>query len=373
MDHIPKISNPKFELPPVPYLGSDHFKYGGKGIFEFASRFRFSFQNRPENDWEATPFLQSWLYFGLLQEFLGLQEIPLLYDDFISHNGTSKVVTTRYLWDYLAAWLIKGSQDCPHILSPYRELKSVIILIGNGKDEREKARKLAKAGLNMLQAISDAMLSIESHRHCITDTVWDSILVLAETLENTLCQAYRFYWIGTNKDFGMTATILGDESMFCEVRSSLVERLFEQQQWCAREKLALNVIFESDVAVLLACLRLNRNCARSPTRHQSCTSRRCVAYQVNEDAYITKHVSDKCSCGFVDVGNIYQRPQLRSKWKRLGRGAAPVATITFKNDQLQVIPVTPFISEAGRPLESWRKEKAGYVAFSHVWCVSKSS
>lgn len=126
MEHIPRVRGSKLQIARlrVPYLASD-WNYGSRrqGFDTFLAfpkkhGYRSLVDREDGGDNLATPsvgFLQAWLYFGLLAEAFGTNEMRLDPSHFISDAGSnSEFITTkdldRYIW-YWAAAIAHGTRD----------------------------------------------------------------------------------------------------------------------------------------------------------------------------------------------------------------------------------------------------------------------
>lgn len=122
MDHLPRISNPQITLPQVPFLVANDCLYDGNALADFDQRSNFDWESKRANDPQASAFFQSWLYFGTLGDFLAVHNIPLIRSDFVVDIKGRKVLTTKHLWDYLAAWIANASRQFSPVLGVSRSI-----------------------------------------------------------------------------------------------------------------------------------------------------------------------------------------------------------------------------------------------------------
>ena len=118
MDHIPQVQNPSFPPVEVDYLGGQPgvVQYDNLGFSDFPRRAGWDKEKllwwlgssrTPAISWEwseLAPFLQQWLYFGLLSTALGHEySIETLVRDFTcnSSNTGRTVITTARIEQYL--------------------------------------------------------------------------------------------------------------------------------------------------------------------------------------------------------------------------------------------------------------------------------
>ncbi|KAI9776887.1 MAG: hypothetical protein M1839_009335 [Geoglossum umbratile] len=108
MDHLPTVTDPAWPPVEVPYVCKEG--YDDRGFSGYPERrgwntdlFLRGIFRQDLKSWEDTAsFLQEWLYFGMLTEFLGF---ALKVDDFIRRAEDGRcVITTALLFQYLDTW-----------------------------------------------------------------------------------------------------------------------------------------------------------------------------------------------------------------------------------------------------------------------------
>lgn len=121
MDHYSPLSNPHRPVR-VPYLGG---QYDDLGFAGYPSRANWDIGRLQEGDFhgatrgEAARFLQTWLYFGLLHEFLDttIEEI----DFFRTDGPEGDAITTAKLPDYLRRWKVQFDELQPAAREAHNE------------------------------------------------------------------------------------------------------------------------------------------------------------------------------------------------------------------------------------------------------------
>ena len=111
MDHLPPVSN-SYNAVEIPYLsgqydGEESIGYPFRQNWDLEKLQAGDLQNRTIPD--AGSFIQSRLYFGMMQQVLGIE---LLTVDFVRVDGSQKrFVTTHKLQEYLQKWRLQIEQE----------------------------------------------------------------------------------------------------------------------------------------------------------------------------------------------------------------------------------------------------------------------
>lgn len=333
MDHQPIISNPA-KLPfEVPFLEDPQFKYDGKGAADFPGRIGcLLVPTDVPLDMKALALFQSWLFFRTLTDVLSLYQIPVAYDDFKMMSHGRSLLTTKNLQGYLAAWVVSASRESKWCLRKSPPFGKVAVPpSGRPQDLEEHSRVTPeKAGVlcGIFDSISTTLYHLSLREYGIHSTVWDSVLILCSTLHNTARFIYRAYDIN-----------FGSLGLFGEIPTRALRELFRRTQWCPREVEVVKHLLDGDPGMLLLCSQLDRHL--EDVSHSSCTERLCSAYQTTEATYETKHVENGCGCVFINVGNIYHHGLLTSQKSWLPLRLQQIPLITFVDDRLVVIHMSP--------------------------------
>ena len=362
MDHLPRISKPQIDLPKVPWLMENDPLKSKDLSKENQGRIGPLFNDENVNDRQTSAFFQANVYYHTLAAFMAVHYIGVQPEDFFVDTGSEKLLTTRYLWDYLAAWIVKASRQSYFVLEGRLEVH----IRRSEFAQRNKAKDDFKQAYTIVQKACLLLRFFMTYRHRIFANVWDSTLVLLSTLENTILRAYRSTDIVRDRS--------RDVSLLFSIPSSLMAEMFEKQGWCPNEQHAVMTRFESDPSVLLCCVQLDRH--QSDVNHTRCTIRECNAYQVDKKTYVTEHVIKGCTCSFLDAGNVYQDPMYRQRSFKITKLVEKVPAIVYKEGMLQVVPVVPLEAEVGTLVRGFHKStstRANFVAISHIWAQGRGN
>lgn len=260
---------------------------------------------------EATSFLQSWLFFGLLASIIGPNMIA---QDFISEDASGKaVITTRKLPEY-----IKGLEE-------------------RDKDLSDGQKKWRRDNADLCITAAHQVFSYVSESTTIDPAVMLSIGALGDYLtivRNSLyCDHPRrmlsIDWMGPSSSKGLTGDIIGARMI--------------QDGWC---KSQVRRAFRLSPSGRYSVAHLAR--PDPETTHERCSLWECKAYKMPWETYKTVHVSKSCSCPF-----LYANSEQLYTILKAGK-----------------IPVIPsFCSfQSGSSIEVREAERGSqYVAISHVW------
>ena len=281
MDHLPPLSNPH-NVVEVPYLGGE---YDGQEFEAFPARQHWDLERLKRGDYQGRSiaavarFLQTWLYFGMLQTVLDI-DIPT--PDFVRvGDDGGRFITTRLLRTYLQNW--KSQAD------------------------REKASGEADLSDSRNQRALDCLayahrfwfgLDEEYRDRVVGCEIGLSIHVLASALEHALTSVFDIPvqlapWRLTRSAF-VTRRMVG-----CGWCPSVVEQI------CSKNFL----VFQYYASLLRAPsdAKVHENCRAGDPG--------CVAKNVVDASYVTRHHEACCDCEFIGIDmdglrNIVQRDQI---------------------------------------------------------------
>jgi hypothetical protein len=388
MDHLPQLRDPSSFCIEVPLLDDARFAYDGAGLEGFPARrgFTFAEPNDIQTDLDSSAFFQSWLFFGTLAEIFQVYDIPVLREDFVSYAWDGRaIITTQFLQDYIAAWIVAASRQYPGCLdrdkhfSAAREFgdktgsvagQATASLIGAARrdtapgptamqvlhskrqlwDEgREKAKAQAVRIWHVLDAAATILRGFGPPARGIDDAVWDSVLVLCTTLQTAAFFLYR----ACPPEAPFTVP-------FSTLPARLSPRFFLQNGWCPREVKIIADLVEGDQCALLLCAQLDR---RHNVCHRNCNAGKCGAYQVDPTTYRTQHHQDCHGCDFLGFDGFDSNDAASSKlvemvmrdpcWLSASR---PTPMATYSEGQLRLVPVSVRLLRGDT-----------FVAISHVW------
>ncbi|PWY68842.1 hypothetical protein BO83DRAFT_418724 [Aspergillus eucalypticola CBS 122712] len=272
MDHLPSILSSMRASPQVPYLDYQP-RYDGSGFDAFPSRCGIDTDKLQRGDLGAhtvdsiMPFLQEWLFFGLLQEVFEVAHVSFRREDSVAKAtaipGQQRISTAnlpKYLWSWTAntVWARDTFGEFDH---QKRRVAEVL--------------KLSNLCLNAVIRLQAAHRGTEP----ATGPVLLSIAIVGEALD-------------VERD---TVFISQREEFYGTLTWELPEfgrKLLMEAGYCTGEVKALRRDFPS-VSSLYYLATWDRSTSKA--NHSQCAET-CLARQVDEKTYATKHTGEGCSC-----------------------------------------------------------------------------
>jgi len=282
----------------------------------------------------AAPFLQAWLWFGLLERVFDTVGVAFDSTDFVTHDDSIGLrLSTLNLHRFLWYWVAAESQ------ASYAEKKQHGRLINEYIDEvfdSLQCYTIQEPGPNspQIQDISTFGPFLDDD----ASNVLLAIVVLAEALDFAQEEIYQDIQEGRGRAWDETLSI----------RLSLLEA-----GWCINELSWLtNQLTTSHVTLLLYLTRIDRHIFEKD--HHSCEVEECIYAKIDYTTYRPIHTSTGCCCS--DVTPRYDL------WKQMDlllyKGSIPL--IKFASDD-------SFGSQVNVQAFSRGKLEMSYVAISHVW------
>ncbi|EXL42637.1 hypothetical protein FOCG_15089 [Fusarium oxysporum f. sp. radicis-lycopersici 26381] len=338
----------------IRYLYDEDFEYDGSRFFDFAEKFT-------DTGGKATrlaPYLQSWLFFGLMKEIFGhICGIEFDWRDFIqAEEGRDyAVVTTLKLEMLIYLWLAREADE--PAAEKFERLDQIVRVLvaadGIVSDMRHlpypitAETNLDDPGVPGYPTMAAVLLSIK-------------------VLGMTLCEAIPTVY-----------------SNFISITGADSEPLFRIDKASTRERLLNKVEFPSSyysdpiISQLLEragyCPYQVETCDREylsqgnlglrwyltfldrrgiPGDHSKCTTEKCVGYQVDESTYETKHLFDRdCDCELISLSQGFEVNLVLSCVRR---GGTPLIRVDW-----------PFVRIFQMGVDEGPTPP--YVAISHVW------
>lgn len=332
MDHLPSMR--PLVRPPlqVPYLSEHKLKFDG-GFDDFPSRCSLKTQELQQGNLRGCtidsviPFLQEWLFFGLLQEIFEHAGVAFWREDFIRENDSGQLlVSTEHLPKYIWYWAANTVWARDTLSGP--------------KSGREQKRRVARV-LELGNACINGVIRSQSVGGgegvgSDADKVLLSIAVLGETLD---VARDTVFFSGREEFYGVLTWELPDVG----------KRLLLEAGWCTGEIGALCRDFP-DVSSRYYLSTWDRSTLGKD--HSEC-GERCLANQVDEKTYETKHANPKCSCVHLPA------EKQQSIFSILDQGGIPV--VWFSDDGIIHVQNS---ASSDTPESA---AKIPYVAISHVW------
>lgn len=304
MDHLPFPKDPA--LPPVviPYICEGAEPYDNRGFPTFPIRQGW-ISVAHESKWCRCPpdvaaiRAQTWLYFGLLHEFFGddYERGMFVQNDMVL---VQPVITTQMLPTLLERWFDRTSQ--------------------------RRKRSNPK--------IRDLLLEAERYSQPL-DSLVPSAKDISLSIKILICS------LGAAAGF-VDSGIRRDETFNASPSRLLDERMLENN-WCPYWVRIYSARYSVPTVNYVSAL------TRAITEdHRACTTKQCVAHNVNLHHYQTKHVTESCQCHFVG-------PSISQIGRSIQEGIVPLVCCTEASDGrilLDVIEADPGVE---------------YTAISHVW------
>lgn len=333
-------AEPLFPPPKVPWLG---MLYDGQGFHKYPERMGWDRVNHNDmyyllrgddlegNEEFEIAFHQAWLWMALLIEVLRTYDVVVNFSEFTTPRfstleplpeGTVIYLTTERLPEYLEEMAARDQSF------PLRErrarLAAVLTILGMAVDFAACA------------ASADGL-----HSSSLSDEIALSVLVLGQTLQNAIRAMAEDIFDENADDLpqNMKKALRG----FSRLQSKFLQKRFQDAGWCKSDV----TLFENylDVENLYYASTMQHN--GLVRDHSTCLEETCLAYQVVEGTYETKHANSDCNCDHIGVDvTIVDRI--------LQQGGVPAVNISLGADvELKVVDVA--------------KDKLPYIAISHVW------
>ena len=283
MDYLPVPRNATEDIA-VPFLTT--FQYDSQGLENFPERHGYAHDGDraylnlgPEH---LASLLQSWLYFGLLTEYL---DDPIDIEDFrsLASQAGSGTVT---------ASLLPGFLQCHED----REHDSV---------SRKRSRKARKDALRIVRSLEDLVPSVSP-----VAEVFLSIQLLVWSIHAS------------------TSNV-----QIPKLRSKFLQSRMKDSGWCPYQ--ADQVCRKYNLHVVYYLSRLVRHNPHAIS-HVPCTLDGCKANNVDEDHYQIRHTKIGCTCDFVRVSTTKVEDIIRT-------GGIPLISIEAQShgkNRMKVIEAT---------------------------------
>ncbi|KAM0330758.1 hypothetical protein ACHAQA_003712 [Verticillium albo-atrum] len=317
MDHLTNFKYKSEPYPRVPLLSSQPYDglefdgYQTRRGFLLTPLYNRDFSQKPRE--ETADFLQTWLFYGVINEVLTVEgERPDL-SLFIEMDDHGFRASTRHLERLISAWAVR-----------------IEALATKSLDECRA--QLAKVGvaLNTLNKIFHGLLVVPDSP--LPWAVTLSLGVLGCTMDHALKSLFT---LGRGRTWGL---------------DSLAATRMAAAGWCPRD-VAVAREFLSELPMFCASFMERRTV---PFDHWNCSAETCLLNTIDEKTYVTQHRTKGCRCHMVGVDQ-------NEVHRIIDKGGIPVIHFT-----------SPGVDANGsRQLDV--KVKSGgqvmnfYIAVSHVW------
>jgi hypothetical protein len=231
---------------------------------------------------EIQPFLQTWLWFGLLAEMLGLNEIS---------------PGVRIVEDGLAA---------EEIRKLYENSVSLTDDDGNRYINAKVVIESSQAIAERIQLVPDKRERFIYIRDCLQ---YASLMVLSvsnleETVRYSICALGEYFSTGLFRTVAQSKPKIDVPHVGFSWHQGYMqsggtmERQMLERGWCPSETEKIRSQFHG-LHTMHHIAQLQRPNANQD--HSSCTRHLCTAFQMDINTYQPLHVSDGCSCALVGI------------------------------------------------------------------------
>ncbi|KAG4259321.1 HET domain-containing protein [Fusarium proliferatum] len=338
----------------IRYLYDKDFEYDGSRFSDFAEKFI-------ETDGKATrlaPYLQAWLFFGLMKEIFGhICGIEFDWREFIQveEGRDYAVVTTLKLEMLIYLWLAREADE--PAAEKFERLNQIMRVLVTADGVVSETRHLP------LPITTETNLDDPGAPGYPTmAAVLLSIKILGMTLCEALPTVYSNFVLIAGADseplFRVDKASTHERLLNkIEFRSSyhsdpIISQLLERAGYCPYqvETCDREYLSQGNLGLRWYLTFLDRR--GIPGDHTQCTTEKCVGYQMDESTYQTKHFFDRdCDCEFISFSHGFEDNLVLSCVRR---GGTPLIRIDWPFVRIYRMGV----DEGPTP---------PYVAISHVW------
>ena len=259
---------------------------------------------------EVASFAQSFLYFGLLSDFLQRRVEPctLAERTSLEDGAIQEILSAQKLKAMLVAHLM--------------EVEGSLLEVQREDDRRSGLLKSTQWQLSRLERICQP---VEEP----LPTILLSIEILIETLGTTFLRPpdrHRKVTIRTTRQQYSEADFkpsrpLAREDLYISMSSRLLTSMMLKNGWCPAQIFHALCSFPFSLCYYLAHVQ---RFPREDTDHNACTERQCVAYNIVQGAYRTAHRNTCTGCKSIEapLGEVERLvregkiPLLRVKWSK---------------------------------------------------------
>ncbi|GAM40005.1 hypothetical protein TCE0_034r12015 [Talaromyces pinophilus] len=283
------------------------------------------------------PFVQTWLFFGLLIEVFGIVGIEICESDFICDSDK---ITTAKLPALIEEWRSKearGDDESEEVSSPLAKFYA------QRAPTWQADRRTSIGRYGLIRAV---LVQVQSYvnKHChsgelgsygpnvpcwaVQDEISLSIMVLGWTLQSAAYSIYEPGRVRSVEPWGSN--------------NILTNNLLNDSRRCMGEAAKLMADLEIDGLYYVGGL----SCPRREQDHESCTEMGCSGQGIKGKPYQTQHVRPDCTCSFAGV-------------------SIPDLIAVISKGEIPLVSWTP---DAGLNLVAYNPQfKQKYVAISHIW------
>ena len=215
-----------------------------------------------KNDFLA--FLQAWLFFGTLDEVFKVVGVSVNQQDFVRLQDQDEILTTTMLELYIDRWSLRERSALP---------------------ETSQAKR------------ADDIRSIIDHQTILCDA-HDHEEIFCKPFNvcfpaSVLCLSLRFAW---HELYTPSVSLISSTDQTYRLKSKYLRAKFLEAGWCVNKVESISKSWP----LTLQYFTLQLGYLSSAKDHGRCYRNRCIANQIDEDTYESKHLySPDCSCTFL--------------------------------------------------------------------------
>ena len=277
---------------------------------------------------KSTILLQKWLFFGFLSVTHSIYGTPFNGYDYVKTTGGVAVLSLEKVPRVLNAWYeAKTPRPKPLRRQHYHDVENHLMralrfLTNNFTSDRQ--RHVAFSGYPGHTVTEETAISLESNMEILLM----SLLEIMQFINGIFTQKGK-----------QPSGELSSESV-CLSTHKLMKRL----HWCPSELNFMGLVFDNSSFVFAGAV--TRQTAQ--VDHSSCTSSKCLAWEVNELTYRPTHVAGCLGCKEISIDSADLEQRL------------------VTSDPSIVPPIRIDTNDRGEIAVSFT-ESGEYVATSHVW------
>ncbi|KIX99754.1 uncharacterized protein Z520_04390 [Fonsecaea multimorphosa CBS 102226] len=329
MNHIPLPPAPALAHIEIPVYGnnSNPYRYTQPWL-SYPARHGFGFLAKQDSDElhqcsealrsNLAAFVLSWLFFGVLEEFLGVKQDHAEW--IVTTEKGHQVISTSHLCERLDAWRTRIKQlDGKQQL----EIRAGIDLVLDHMDSMHNT--LSQTTADIIQAVQSGSGPYHS------DLLPDELNLSLEVLHNTLSLARNVVLQAAPLSFSTYS------------KSRLVHDQLAKNGWCPSEVSRL----EQECSVVSSYFSSRLSVLGLSAIHSKCSHWQCEAWQVDQSNYRTKHVNTLCDCTFIGLPT--------ERIAEIIRGSQiPCLRLDRRGNRLELVAI-----DQSAPIR--------FTAISHVW------
>ncbi|RDW85415.1 hypothetical protein BP5796_03740 [Coleophoma crateriformis] len=381
MEHLPKFGN-RATIFSIPYVCDHNYTYDKSGFDSYPGKAGLCYEQLLTRTWtsqpslqDGAPFLQAWLYFGLLHELFQSLGIDLDLETFVAERDEGRWISTALL-DELMMQLVTIKMPS-HSTDYWRDNDKFSHASWNGSPRivpypKECLDRACQVSNDIVRHLNELGIGPGVDKLCDFELVLLSIIVLGETFE-----VYR-----------STGKWSGQKSPLKWTLPQFLERQLMLKGWCPFE---IKTLYNKYPLYSYRCYML---CVLSPYdrrpleyNHDVCTKGLCVAYRIDDVTYQSIHITGPqkpwdpnisslqcCQALSVEdyavitsiindgaiplISVLRHNATVRIECHRSQPSKSPLRWAQFLSEKLTVDRLTPG--------KQW-VPKGRYVAISHVW------